>query len=347
MIYKFGIDPNGFMHLGHFYIIKKIEKLMSSRDILYILIGDYTCRIGDPSYRFKKRNSLLKIKSHIKDIKNNITNIFRKRFVFIKNSKWFLKIKAYKIFELFNSFNFKYLINRREILKRISINNVKFIEVLYPIFQAYDNVKLKPDLEFGGNDQELNFIISNKIQKIIKGKLTKFVKLDLIRGINSNKKMSKSFPSNCIFLRDRLKVLFWKIMKIKDKNVFYYIKTFLFLHPKVKFKEKKNFFIDRKVFLFYIIAIKINNNIKSVKKVILSFLNKDKEIISIVISKPNRIVYIISKSLSLSVKHVKILISQKAIKLNNILIKNSNFLLKENSKISVGKRYLINVLYEN
>jgi len=55
MIFKFGIDINGYMHIGHMYILLAIKNAINKKDKIVILLGDFTSKIGDPSGANKKK----------------------------------------------------------------------------------------------------------------------------------------------------------------------------------------------------------------------------------------------------------------------------------------------------
>ena len=58
---KFGIDPTGSeLHLGHLFIIRKLQILQQLGNKIVIIIGDFTASIGDPSGRDSTRPFYLK-----------------------------------------------------------------------------------------------------------------------------------------------------------------------------------------------------------------------------------------------------------------------------------------------
>ncbi|AXN02424.1 Tyrosyl-tRNA synthetase [Candidatus Vidania fulgoroideae] len=338
MIIKFGIDTNASLHLGHLYILKKIEKYMKKDDVLIFLLGDFTCKIGDPSMRKNYRKIFdFNIKKNIKTIIKYTSIFFKKRIFFLKNSFWFKNIRFEKILRIFNVLGIKKLIIRRDIKNRLE-NNKRVIlgEILYPILQSYDNLIIKPDIELGGKDQKINFKITKEIQKIFTKKKTKFIEFSLLEGLRSKKKMSKSKKYDCIFLNDNTKNIFWKILKINDLKISYFINKFKFLLKKyIFFKVNKNIFLLTKIYFFYNIIKIFKKNVKD-----FNFYYKFK-IKNIKLENENIIDTLIKNKIFFYKKEIKRLLKQKCIFLNNKLLTNRNIKIKKNDKLVIGKKIYI------
>ncbi|MGX7589116.1 tyrosine--tRNA ligase [Candidatus Vidania fulgoroideorum] len=331
MIIKFGIDPNGKLHLGHLYIIKKIEKYMNKNDILIFLIGNFTCTIGDPSMRLNIRKRNFNILKNIKSIIKYTKSIFKKKIIFLKNSYWYTNMNFLEIIKIFD-ISIRTLINRREIKRRIkNKNKVNTNEVLYPLFQGYDNVIINPDIEFGGKDQKINFKISREIQKRFNKKNTKFIELNLIESISKKKKMSKSCKEECIFLHENARNIFQKILKISNLKMKYFIKKFSFLMKKhLILKYKINSFLKEKFYFFYLIF-----NFKKISNNFFEYYKKYK----IIYSKNDKIINILIKNeIFLYKNEIKRLLKQNSISLNNRILKDKNVLIKKNDKLRIGKK---------
>ncbi|WDI79223.1 tyrosine--tRNA ligase [Candidatus Vidania fulgoroideae] len=338
MIIKFGIDPNGKLHLGHFYILKKIEKYMNKNDVLIFLFGDFTCKIGDPSMQKNERKNFnFNIKENITSIIKYTKNFFKKKIFFLKNSFWFKDIKLKKILRIFNVLGLKKLIIRKDIKRRLeNKKKINLNEILYPIFQSYDNLIIKPDIELGGKDQKINFKITKEIQKIFKKKKTKFIEFNLLEGIRTKKKMSKSKKYDCIFLSDKTKKIFWKILKISDLKINYFIYKFNFLLKRIIFfKINKNIFLLTKIYFFY-------NIVKIFKKNLKDFEYYYKFKVKIIKLENNSIIdTLIKNKIFFYKKEIKRLLKQKCIFLNNNLLTNRNIKIKKNDKILIGKKIYV------
>ncbi len=93
-------------------------------------------------------------------------------------------------------------------------NPVTSMEIMYPMFQAYDSVMLDVDCEIGGNDQLFNMLCGRKLQKKYK-KRDKFVlTTKLIEGTDG-RKMSKTY-NNCVYLTDSAEEMYGRILSMPD-----------------------------------------------------------------------------------------------------------------------------------
>ena len=58
------------------------------------------------------------------------------------------------------------MIERDDFSKRFSSNKpISIHEFLYPLFQGYDSVELKSDIELGGTDQKFNLLVGRDLKK--------------------------------------------------------------------------------------------------------------------------------------------------------------------------------------
>ena len=72
---KLGLDPTApDIHLGHTVVLKKLKQFQDLGHEVYLIIGDFTGRIGDPSGKSKTRKQLTK-----KEIKEN-ARTYEKQF---------------------------------------------------------------------------------------------------------------------------------------------------------------------------------------------------------------------------------------------------------------------------
>lgn len=88
-------------------------------------------------------------------------------------------------------------------------------ELLYPLMQGYDSVKLKADIEIGGTDQTFNLLIGRELQKAYGQESQVVMTFPLLVGLDGKEKMSKSLD-NYIGLADTPFEKFEKSMKIPD-----------------------------------------------------------------------------------------------------------------------------------
>jgi tyrosyl-tRNA synthetase len=95
---------------------------------------------------------------------------------------------------------------------------VTLLEMLYPILQGYDSIKVKANVELGGTDQTFNLLMGRRIQRHFKMDEQDVMTMDLLEGLDGEKKMSKSY-GNYIGLNDSPEQMFGKVMTVPDKMV--------------------------------------------------------------------------------------------------------------------------------
>jgi tyrosyl-tRNA synthetase len=98
----------------------------------------------------------------------------------------------------------------------ISIN-----EFLYPLIQAYDSVKMKSDVEFGGTDQKFNILLGRGVQKHFEQEPQVAILFPILEGLDGVRKMSKSFD-NYIAVEDTPVDMYGKIMSVPDELMWRY-----------------------------------------------------------------------------------------------------------------------------
>ena len=72
----------------------------------------------------------------------------------VSNKDWLGKLDVNKIMELASSTTLAQMLEREDFAKRYSEkNSISLLEFFYPLYQGYDSVAVKADIEIGGNDQ--------------------------------------------------------------------------------------------------------------------------------------------------------------------------------------------------
>lgn len=158
---KFGIDPTGpKIHLGRAIPLRKLRKFQDLGHKAVLIVGDFTATIGDPSDKLEKRPMLTEkqIKTNMKDYVKQLGIIIDLKKTELKyNSKWLGKMNAKEISELAESFSVQQMSNRRNFKDRFGKGEeVSLREFLYPLFQGYDSIAVKADVEIG---VLINFLI--------------------------------------------------------------------------------------------------------------------------------------------------------------------------------------------
>jgi tyrosyl-tRNA synthetase len=89
------------------------------------------------------------------------------------------------------------------------------MEFFYPLFQGYDSVAVKADIEIGGHDQLWNLMLGREVQKFYGMKPQIAMTFPLLVGTDGKKKMSQSL-NNYISVTDTPENIYGKIMSIPD-----------------------------------------------------------------------------------------------------------------------------------
>lgn len=219
---KFGIDPTApFIHLGHSIPLRKLREFQDAGHQAVLIIGDFTATIGDPSGHSAERRPLTEkeVKQNLKKYLKLAGKIIDIRKAEIQyNSKWLGK-KVATLLEIAKAGTINQMFQRAEFKKRIEEGgSVTLLEALYPLFQGYDSVAVKADVEISGTDQKFNLLMGREMQKHFGLPEQDIVMLPLLEGTDGVKKMSKS-AGNYIAIDAEPDDMFGKIMSIPDNLI--------------------------------------------------------------------------------------------------------------------------------
>lgn len=220
LIVKLGIDPTTpNLHLGHAVVLKKLAQFQKAGHKAVLVIGDFTALVGDPSGRDTQRPILTnaEIEKNWSDYKNQAGKLFDfDHAEVVRNSSWFKNMDLSKMFELTSKATINQIVERKEFQNRLKEkSHITYLEMLYPLLQAYDSVMLKADLELGGTDQKFNLLMGRQIQKRFGQNEQDILMTPLLVGLDGKNKMSKSL-GNYIALTEEPEVMYAKVMSIPD-----------------------------------------------------------------------------------------------------------------------------------
>ena len=223
---KFGVDPTApDIHLGHSIPLRKLRQFQDLGHQIILLIGDFTAKIGDPSGRSEARKPLGE-----EDVKNNMKGYLEqagkiidiKKAEVVSNSAWFAKEGLRELINLSSAGSIQQVLRRADFRKRLDEgNDITLLEALYPLFQGYDSVKVKADVEIGGTDQLFNLLMGRRVQRHYNMPEQDILTTQLLEGTDGVKKMSKS-AGNYIGVSDEPDNMFSKVMSIKDDQILKY-----------------------------------------------------------------------------------------------------------------------------
>jgi tyrosyl-tRNA synthetase len=241
---KIGFDPTSRdIHLGHTVLLRKLRALQDLGHLVYLIIGDFTAKIGDPSGKITLRPVLSdkQIKSNASTYTRQVFKILNpKRTKVIYNSVWYRKMGLSQFLKLLSSYTVARILERDDFSQRLKENRpLSMLEVIYPLIQGYDSYQIKADIEFGGTDQKFNLIVGRNLQQAFGQSPQAIVTMPILVGLDGKNKMSKSL-NNYIGITESPKDMFGKIMSISDEVMWEYfrlltdidIQTVKNIHPK-------------------------------------------------------------------------------------------------------------------
>lgn len=219
---KFGIDPTGpKIHIGRAFQFWKLRDFQDLGHKIVLIIGDFTAQIGDASDKQAMRKVLTEkeIKENLKDYLKQISKILDMKKVELHyNSEWFKKMKVMDFVSIQMIFTAQQTIQRRNFKERWdSAKPIGLHELDYPLFQGYDSVAVKADVETGGSDQLFNLQAGREIQKYFKQKPQDIMTSKMLNGLDG-RKMSTSW-GNIITILDTPQDMYGKIMSMKDELI--------------------------------------------------------------------------------------------------------------------------------
>lgn len=358
---KFGIDPTGpNLHLGSAIVLRKLKEFQNLGHQIILIFGDFTAQIGDPSDKLARRPvlSLKEIKKNLKNYKKQIGKILDlKKTKFYCNSKWLNKMTTKDLVKLARLLTVHQMITRRNFKKRFKEKKeIGLDEFLYPLFQGYDSVIVKADVEIGGSDQLFNLKVGRILQEHFGQKPQDILTTKMLLGLDG-RKMSKTW-GNIVNILDNPNDQFGKIMSMKDNLIIDYFKLATDLDVKEikkmeeKLKKGKVNPRDLKEKLAYEI-VKIYHGEKAAKKASKEFdmIFRKKELpsnikIKYFKKKPINIMeFLVSLNLTSSKSEAKRLIKEGALNINNqkIIDWRKIILPQDGMVIRLGKRKFLKI----
>lgn len=232
---KAGFDPTApDIHLGHTILIQKLKQFQDLGHEVYLLIGDFTGMIGDPSGKSETRPPLSneEVLANAETYKQQIFKILdQKRTKIVFNSSWMKKMAAIDLIKLCSHYTVARMLERDDFQRRFSAARpISIHEFLYPLIQGYDSIVLKADVEIGGTDQKFNLLVGRALQRDF-GQVPQVVMtIPLLEGLDGVQKMSKSL-NNYIGITESPKEMFGKVMSISDELMFRYYELLSTLSP--------------------------------------------------------------------------------------------------------------------
>jgi tyrosyl-tRNA synthetase len=219
---KLGIDPTSpNIHLGRSVPLLKLRDFQDLGHTVVFIVGDFTGQIGDTSDKDSERPILSEdvVKKNMETYLAQAWKILDpKKTEVHHNSEWFSEMKFWNIGLYADAFSVAEFTARENIKKRMDEGKrVSLREMLYPVFQGIDSLKVDADVELGGTDQRFNLLAGRKLQSVWGDEPQDILMTNLILGTDG-RKMSSSW-GNTINLTDVPNEMFGKVMSVPDNLI--------------------------------------------------------------------------------------------------------------------------------
>ena len=223
---KLGVDPTApDVTLGWYAILRMLKKFQDYGHTAVLILGEFTAQVGDPSGKSETRKVMEEneIDDNAKGVLPIIKNILNdNNLEIVSNKDWLSKLTIQDVMELASKTTLAQMMERDDFSKRFNDNSpISLLEFFYPLYQGYDSVAVKADIEIGGNDQLWNLMLGREIQKSYDLSPQIAMTFPLLIGTDGSKKMSQSL-NNYISISDSPENIFGKIMSIPDEIMWDY-----------------------------------------------------------------------------------------------------------------------------
>ncbi len=196
-----GADPtSGALHLSHAKNYMLLEEFRTLGHQVFVLIGDFTARIGDPTDKTTARQQLSK-----EEVTANVTgwlsqiaplmdfNDPHNPPQIVYNNDWLSKLTMEDVLQLSAHFTVQHILERDMFEKRMQEGKPIYLhEFMYPLMQGYDSVMLDVDAELCGTDQIFNALVGRTLLRKMKGKEKFVAAVNLMEDPETGALMSKS-----------------------------------------------------------------------------------------------------------------------------------------------------------
>ncbi len=223
---KQGFDPTApDIHLGHTVSIQKLRDFQQLGHRVVFLIGDFTAMIGDPTGRNETRKQMTReqVLQNAETYKEQVFKILDPEATVVDfNSRWLGELGVEGVLELCGLHTVARMLERDDFAKRYADGRpISILEFLYPLFQGYDSVALKADVELGGTDQKFNLLVGRELQRHWKQEPQVVLTVPLLVGTDGTMKMSKSY-GNYVGIDEPAIDMYGKILSIPDELILTY-----------------------------------------------------------------------------------------------------------------------------
>jgi len=232
---KLGVDPSRpDLTLGHAVVLRKLRQFQDAGHVAVLIVGDFTARIGDPSGQSETRPMLTE-----EEIRANADTYLAQAGKVIDaeaaeihgNAEWTAGMDMAELVRLASTSTVAQMLEREDFRDRYQAERpISVVEFLYPLFQGYDSVAIRADVELGGTDQKFNLLMGREVQRAYGQDPQVVLTVPLLEGTDGVRKMSKSLD-NYIGLTEPPDDMFGKLMRIPDEVIAKYLRLSAPLDP--------------------------------------------------------------------------------------------------------------------
>jgi tyrosyl-tRNA synthetase len=217
---KLGVDPSRpDLTLGHAVVLRKLRQFQDAGHVAVLIIGDFTARIGDPSGQSETRPMLTDeaVRANADTYLAQAGKVIDVAAAEIHgNSEWSAGMHMAELLRLASTATVAQMLEREDFHERYESGRpISVVEFLYPLFQGYDSVAVRADVELGGTDQKFNLLMGREVQRAYGQDPQIVLTLPLLEGTDGVRKMSKSLD-NYIGLTEPPDEMFGKLMRVPD-----------------------------------------------------------------------------------------------------------------------------------
>jgi len=234
LVVKAGFDPTApDLHLGHTVLIHKMRQFQELGHEVVFIIGDFTGMIGDPTGRSQTRPPLTReqIAANAETYKRQVFKILDPAKTRVEmNSQWLAALGPADVVQLAARYTVQRMMERHDFKKRVDAGHeIAVHEFLYALFQAYDSVAIRADVELGGQDQLWNLMVGRDIMRryglppqiVMTTPLLEGTDAKIVDGKLVGDKMSKSL-GNYVGITEPPADQYGKLMSISDDLMWRY-----------------------------------------------------------------------------------------------------------------------------
>lgn len=225
---KLGIDPTGpRIHIGRSVALHKLRQFQELGHQIVLIIGSFTAQIGDASDKNATRPMLTRaqVEANLQTYRLQIAKILDESKVeWHYNSDWFDQMNFQQGIELMSKFTVAQMIERESFSERFHNGKpISLQEIVYPILQGYDSVKIQADVELGGTDQLFNLMTGRQMQEAA-GQPPQSVLMNvMINGVDG-RKMSTS-EGNGLYIDEEPRQQYAQMMRTIDEQIIPYFEV--------------------------------------------------------------------------------------------------------------------------